>query len=323
LLFGDAVEQDLYDWKTESIRMNLKCDIPSYTKLIQHCFRGTSSSALVAAHTRSICLYDIINAKIFPLSDAIPLHELVFDLKRDDITKQDEAITLLSLLPSESIDEKILSITVPQNPEEDIKKLTEAVVQAFSAIYDLPQALDAIRKYPYNDPRLNNILVQVMEKKQSGVTNRKVALSILQTRELSESDVLKMLEVTKDWTFFGGESIIWVVGEAPVTSPSIIAKLEELLGQNKESQKTMPLVLALARKGKEMSEDDIVGWTRRIKEIVASEENETLKAAIAKQIKYISWPDISEILLDLMKDPDHTVKNEAGKSLNYLASLNG
>lgn len=69
-MFGKLVQEDTYDYQTDSIDMS-SCDLPSYQKLVNLCFHQASDSILIASFirfymslncviiSRSICLHDI------------------------------------------------------------------------------------------------------------------------------------------------------------------------------------------------------------------------------------------------------------------------
>jgi hypothetical protein len=56
LLFGEDVERDLYNWRSDSIVQSLSCEWPVYKDLIELCWNDSASTPLVAAIIRSICV---------------------------------------------------------------------------------------------------------------------------------------------------------------------------------------------------------------------------------------------------------------------------
>jgi len=88
----------------------------------------------------------------------------------------------------------------------------------------------------------------------------------------------------------------------------------------------LSLAIALGKcEDNDLTEEEIARWTAEVRAEVSSEEifgdSSNTKILIARNIKYCPWPEKSEILLDMMKDFDPTVKTEAGKALNYTASV--
>jgi len=142
LLCGEEVDDDIYDFKSASIR-EITCDIQSYKDLIQLCFSSEEITAtFVAAFVRSITLYDLMKVPVsrVPIKNLAQVHENV-KLNADDIygceldeiileellnKDQDWGIAPLATIPTDELKIKISLIS----RKEKKKKMTETVLQS-------------------------------------------------------------------------------------------------------------------------------------------------------------------------------------------------
>ena len=61
LVFGNEVDDDLYDWKEDGLK-KMKSDIESFNKLIESCNHSHITTSIITSLVRSITLYDVVKS---------------------------------------------------------------------------------------------------------------------------------------------------------------------------------------------------------------------------------------------------------------------
>ncbi len=111
LLHGQQVDLDMYDWKTDNIRLlDLPCDLPEYAQLIQMCFDpSTASAPLVAALSRSISIHHFTERGHICWSNVVVNEQLVA-LEQGNLDSKIDSLLTIGL--SEFKDDRILQLVV-------------------------------------------------------------------------------------------------------------------------------------------------------------------------------------------------------------------
>jgi hypothetical protein len=82
LLFGNNVEEDLFDWKLGRLKQ-MDCEVESFSKLIGSCTHPNITTSMITSLVRSITLYDVVK---FSTIDRQPLESVKVQDLLGDIT---------------------------------------------------------------------------------------------------------------------------------------------------------------------------------------------------------------------------------------------
>jgi len=180
LLCGEEVDDDIYDFKSASIR-EITCDIQSYKDLIQLCFSSEEITAtFVAAFVRSITLYDLMKVPVsrVPIKNLAQVHENV-KLNADDIygceldeiileellnKDQDWGIAPLATIPTDELKIKISLIS----RKEKKKKMTETVLQSLrddlqNSFFFSSENCEVLESLDSNDEQVVNFYLECLK----------------------------------------------------------------------------------------------------------------------------------------------------------------
>jgi hypothetical protein len=191
LLFGNEVENDLYDWKVDGLK-KIKSDIESFNKLIESCNHSHITTSIITSLVRSITLYDVVKSSPInrkPL-ESINIQSLLEDDDGerfcellDQMIEQDESliefliqhgmtknnqsiysIALLSSIPPTNLIQLLNSIkgsfTNSLNIEDVIKSSNQALNNPFTMYYEGLTAINNLKQLDKTDERVIQILVK-------------------------------------------------------------------------------------------------------------------------------------------------------------------
>ena len=211
LLFGNEVENDLYDWKEDGLK-KIKSDIESFSSLIESCNHSHITTSIITSLVRSITLYDVVKSSPInrkPL-EGVDIQYLLADrngerfcelldqmIEQDEsliefliehgMTKNDQSIhsiALLSSIPPTNIIRILNSIKGSFTNSLDI----EDVIKSSNQILDNPStmynegltAINNLKQLDKTDERVIQILVKFAQYYRFGGLRENAVISLSQ-----------------------------------------------------------------------------------------------------------------------------------------------
>ena len=191
LLFGNDVENDLYDWKVDGLK-EMKCEIESFNKLIKSCNHPNITTSITVSLIQSITLYDIVKSSTIirtELEEDIIIQDLIKDETGDNffslfnqrieedsklinflvqhgMTNNNQSIysiALLSSIPPEILIQQIDSIKGIFTNElniEDVIKSANQIIDHPTTVIDGLDAINNLKQLDKSDDRVVDTLVK-------------------------------------------------------------------------------------------------------------------------------------------------------------------
>ena len=191
LLFGNDVENDLYDWEVYGLK-EMKCEIESFNKLIKLCNHPNITTSIIVSLIQSITLYDIAKSSTIirtELEEDISIQNLIEDetgeeffplfnqmieedsklinfLVQHGMTNNNQSIysiALLSSIPPEILIQQIDSIKGMFTNElniEDVIKSANQIIDHPTTFSDGLDAINNLKQLDRTDDRVVDTLVK-------------------------------------------------------------------------------------------------------------------------------------------------------------------
>ena len=189
LLFGNEVENDLYDWKVDGLK-KMKSGIESFNNLIESCTHSHITTSIITSLVRSITLYDIVKSSTI---NRKPLEGVNIQSLLEDTTGEEFCILLDQMIEQ---DEKLINFLVQHGMTKGTQSIYSIALLSSIPPTILIQQLGSIKESSSNSLRIEDVIQsanQIISDRSKGMEDGLDVINKLKQLDKTDERVIEVL----------------------------------------------------------------------------------------------------------------------------------